>query len=88
MKPDILLEQFLGEKHIELSQDVQGEIESRLAVLRKDGVKPNEGTYISNLHDSSGSDEDVDKITKKVFFATYVIFATIIKHFILITDNG
>lgn len=65
-KTDMLLEQFLGERDIELSHDPQSEIESRIAVLRKDGVKPNEGPYISNLHDSSSSDEEVDKITKKV----------------------
>lgn len=65
-KADALLEQFLSERDIELAHNPQEEIEARLATLREKGVRPNEGPYISNLHDSSGSEEDVDKITKKV----------------------
>ncbi|XP_044265854.1 abscission/NoCut checkpoint regulator isoform X2 [Tribolium madens] len=64
-KADSLLEQFVNERDIELAHNPQEEIEARLATLRGQGVKPNEGPYISNLHDSS-SEEEVDKITKKI----------------------
>ncbi|RZC36725.1 zinc finger FYVE domain-containing protein 19, partial [Asbolus verrucosus] len=64
-KADSLLEQFVSERDIELAHNPQDEIEARLATLREQGVRPNEGPYISNLHDSSSSEEDVDKITKK-----------------------
>lgn len=56
----------MNERDIELAHDPQNEIEMRLANLREKGVRPNEGSYISNLHDSSGSEEEMDKITKKV----------------------
>lgn len=65
-KADSLLQQFTKERDIELCYNPQEDIEVRLATLREQGVRPNEGQYISNLHDSSGSDEEVDKITKKV----------------------
>ncbi|XP_018573423.1 abscission/NoCut checkpoint regulator [Anoplophora glabripennis] len=65
-KADSLLEQFMNERDIELSHNPQEDIEARLATLREQGVRPNEGQYISNLHDSSGSEEEVDKITKKI----------------------
>lgn len=60
------MEQFSSERDIELSHNPQDDIEARLKALRDQGIRPNEGTYISNLHDSSGSEEEVDKITKKV----------------------
>jgi hypothetical protein len=65
-KADSLLEQFVSERDIELAHNPQDEIEARLATLREQGVRPNEGPYISNLHDSSSSEEEMDKITKKV----------------------
>lgn len=65
-KIDSLLEQFVNERDIELAHNPQEDIEVRLATLRGRGVKPNEGPYISNLHDSSGSEEEMDRITKKV----------------------
>ncbi|CAG9820325.1 unnamed protein product [Phaedon cochleariae] len=65
-KIDSLLEQFNSEKDIELAHNPANEIEVRLAALREQGVRPNEGSYISNLQDSSGSEEEIDKITKKV----------------------
>ncbi|KAJ8977963.1 hypothetical protein NQ317_008155 [Molorchus minor] len=65
-KANSLLEQFVNERDIELSHNPQEEIEARLATLRERGVRPNEGSYISNLHDSSGSEEEMDKITKKI----------------------
>ncbi|XP_017768176.1 PREDICTED: abscission/NoCut checkpoint regulator [Nicrophorus vespilloides] len=66
-KADSLLEQFLTERDIELAQNPQLEIEARLASLREKGVRPNESSFIKNLHDSGGSSEDeVDKITKKI----------------------
>ncbi|EFA06685.2 abscission/NoCut checkpoint regulator isoform X2 [Tribolium castaneum] len=65
-KADSLLEQFVNERDIELAHNPQEEIEARLATLREQGVRPNEGPYISNLHDSSSSEEEVDKITKKI----------------------
>lgn len=61
-----MLEMFVTERDIELAHNPEEGIEARLATLRGQGVRPNEGAYISNLHDS-GSDEEVDKITKKVF---------------------
>lgn len=61
------MEQFLNEREIELAHNPQEGIEARLASLREKGIRPNEGAYISNLHDSSSSSEDeVDKITRKV----------------------
>lgn len=64
-----MLEKFVNERDIELAHNPQEEIEARLARLREQGVRPNEGTYISNLHESASSSEDeVDKITKKVMF--------------------
>lgn len=66
-KADGLLDYFTSEREIELAHNPQGEIEARLASLREQGVRPNEGPYISNLHDSSSSEEEVDRITKKVF---------------------
>lgn len=63
---DSLLEEFITERDIELAHDPQEEIEARLATLREKGVRPNEGPYISNLHDSGSSEEEIDKITKKV----------------------
>lgn len=65
-KVDAILEQFMNEREIELAHNPQTEIEARLASLREQGVRPNEGPYISNLHDSSSSEEEADKITKKV----------------------
>jgi len=66
-KADNLLEMFSVERDIELSQNPQDEIEARLAVLREKGIRPNEGKYVKDLHDSSSSSEDeVDKITKKI----------------------
>lgn len=65
-KTDSLLEQFINEREIEFSHNAQNEIEARLATLREQGVRPNEGRYISDLHDSTSSEEEVDKITKKV----------------------
>jgi hypothetical protein len=65
-KADSLLEQFVSERDIELAHNPQDEIEARLATLREQGVRPNEGPYISNLHDSSSSEEEMDKITKKI----------------------
>lgn len=65
-KTDSLLEQFMNERDIELAHNPQEDIEARLATLREQGVRPNEGPYISNLHDSSGSEDEVDRITKKV----------------------
>lgn len=65
---DALLEEFMNERDIELAQNPQNQIEARIANLRGMGVRPNEGSYIANLHDSSqSSDEDeVDKITRKI----------------------
>lgn len=65
-KADSLLEQFHNERDIEFSHNAQNEIEARLASLREKGVRPNENRYISDLHDSASSEEEVDKITKKV----------------------
>ncbi|XP_019877415.2 abscission/NoCut checkpoint regulator [Aethina tumida] len=65
-KVDSLLEEFITERDIELAHDPQEEIEARLATLREKGVRPNEGPYISNLHDSGSSEEEIDKITKKI----------------------
>ncbi|KAF5274363.1 hypothetical protein FQA39_LY07243 [Lamprigera yunnana] len=62
---DSMLEMFTKERDIELAKNPEEGIEARLATLRGQGVRPNEGSYISNLHDS-GSDEEVDKITKKI----------------------
>lgn len=70
---DSLLEQFMNERDIELSHNPQEDIEARLATLREQGVRPNEGQYISNLHDSSGSEEEVDKITKKVSKTNFML---------------
>lgn len=67
------MEQFINEKDIELAHNPQNEIEARLASLREQGVRPNEGPYISNLHDSSGSDDEVDKITKKVSIILFIL---------------
>lgn len=69
-KADSLLEQFVNERDIEFSQNAQNEIEARLATLREKGVRPNESRYISDLHDSTSSEEELDKITKKVSIAT------------------
>lgn len=66
-KVDNLLEQFVNERDIEFSHNPQEEIEARLATLREKGVRPNEGPYVSNLHDSSSSEEEMERITKKVF---------------------
>lgn len=64
---DTLLEKFIVEREIELVQNPQQEIEARLASLREQGTRPNEGTFIRNLHDSESSSEDeVEKITKKI----------------------
>lgn len=65
-KTDALLEQFINERDIELAHNPQEEIEARIATLREQGVRPNQNSYMSNLHDSSSSEEDVDKITRKV----------------------
>ncbi|KAF5275213.1 hypothetical protein FQR65_LT04247 [Abscondita terminalis] len=62
---DNLLDMFVKERDIELAHNPEEGIEARLATLRGQGVRPNEGAYIANLHDS-GSDEEVDKITKKI----------------------
>lgn len=56
----------MSEKEIELRHQNLDSIEARVAALREQGVRPNEGQYIKNLHDSSSSEEDIDKITKKV----------------------
>ncbi|CAG9863797.1 unnamed protein product [Phyllotreta striolata] len=66
-KVDTLLEQFMTEKDIELrhAQNLEG-IEARVAALREQGIRPNEGQFIKNLHDSSGSEEEIDNITKKI----------------------
>lgn len=63
-----LLDQFMKERDIALAQNPQDQMEARIANLREMGVRPNEGAYITNLHDSSeSSDEDeVDKITRKI----------------------
>ncbi|CAH0550774.1 unnamed protein product [Brassicogethes aeneus] len=63
---DSLLDQFVNEREIELAYNPQEEIEARLATLREKGVRPNEGPYIANLHDSGSSEEELDKITKKI----------------------
>lgn len=63
---DSLLEQFINEEDIELSHNPQEGIEARLATLREQGVRPNEGPYISNLHDSGSSEEEINKITRKI----------------------
>lgn len=65
-KVDGLLEQYTSERDIELQHNPQEEIEARLATLREQGVRPNEGPFISNLHDSDDSEEEIEKITKKV----------------------
>ncbi|KRT83601.1 hypothetical protein AMK59_4736 [Oryctes borbonicus] len=66
-KADGLLEQFMNERDIELAHNPQEKIEARLASLREKGVRPNEGPYISNLHDSgSSSEEEIDRISKKI----------------------
>lgn len=65
-KVDSLLEMFMKEREIDLAQNPEGEIVARLASLRDQGVRPNEGSYLKNLHDSSGSEEEVDRITRKV----------------------
>ncbi|XP_072391917.1 abscission/NoCut checkpoint regulator [Diabrotica undecimpunctata] len=65
-KADSLLEQFVNERDIELSHQNLDGIEARVAALREQGVRPNEGPYMQNLHDSSGSEEEVDKVTKKI----------------------
>lgn len=56
----------MKEREIELAHNPQEEIEVRLANLRKKGVRPNEGTYICNLHDSESSEEEMDLISRKV----------------------
>lgn len=56
---------FITERDIDLARNPEEGIEARLASLREQGVRPNEGSYISNLHDSSGSEEEMDKITRK-----------------------
>lgn len=65
-KVDGLLEQYTSERDIELQHNPQEEIEARLATLREQGVRPNEGPYMSNLHDSDDSEEEIGKISKKV----------------------
>ncbi|XP_022913088.1 abscission/NoCut checkpoint regulator [Onthophagus taurus] len=67
-KVDAYLEMFTAERDIELAQNPEEELEARLATLRGQGVRPNENSYISNLHDDSSSDseEEVGKITKKI----------------------
>ncbi|KAL3288964.1 hypothetical protein HHI36_003407 [Cryptolaemus montrouzieri] len=65
-KADNLLEQFINERDIELQHNPQEEIEARLATLREKGVRPNEGPYVQNLHDSDDSEEEISKITRKV----------------------
>ncbi|GJQ76379.1 hypothetical protein Trydic_g2097 [Trypoxylus dichotomus] len=66
-KVDGLLGQFINERGIELAHNPQEKIEARLARLREKGVRPNEGLYISNLHDSgSSSEEEIDRISKKI----------------------
>nr|CAH7768413.1 unnamed protein product [Callosobruchus chinensis] len=70
---DSLLEQFVKEKDIELSKNpaVEG-IEARLATLREQGVRPNEGSYVRQLHDelpAEGTDseeQEVEKLTRKI----------------------
>lgn len=74
-KVDGILEQFTNERDIELAHNPQEEIEARLASLREKGVRPNEGPYISNLHDSgSSSEEEMDRISKKVFLQFFNYF--------------
>lgn len=63
-KVDAMLEQFVNEREIHLAHNAEDELEARIATLREKGVRPNEGAYVSNLHDD-GSDEEVDKITRK-----------------------
>ncbi|XP_044746209.1 abscission/NoCut checkpoint regulator isoform X2 [Coccinella septempunctata] len=65
-KVDGLLDQYTSERDIEFQHNPQEEIEARLATLREQGVRPNEGTYMSNLHDSDDSEEEIGKITKKI----------------------
>lgn len=65
-KVDSILEMFVKERDIELAHNPEEGIEARLATLRGQGVRPNEGAYISNLHDSGSDDDEVDKITKKI----------------------
>lgn len=66
-KVDNLLERFVKERDIEFANNPQQEIEARLATLRQSGVRPNENQFINELHDSSSdSEDDVDKITRKV----------------------
>lgn len=65
-RTDDLLEQFSNEREIELACNPEEGIEARIASLRERGVRPNENSYMSNLHDSSSSEDEVDKITRKV----------------------
>lgn len=65
-KVDSILEMFIKERDIELAHNPEEGIEARLATLRGQGVRPNEGAYISNLHDSGSDDDEVDKIAKKI----------------------
>lgn len=71
-----MLERFLSEREIEFSQNAQNKIEARLATLREQGVRPNESRYISDLHDSTSSEEEVDKITKKVIIQAFDLILT------------
>lgn len=70
------MERFINERDIEFSQNAQNEIEARLASLREQGVRPNESRYISDLHDSTSSEEEVDKITKKVIIYANITYKT------------
>lgn len=48
-----------------LSATRRREVEARLAEMREKGIRPNEGQYFKELEED-GSDQEVDKITKKV----------------------
>ncbi|VEN60007.1 unnamed protein product [Callosobruchus maculatus] len=71
---DSLLEQYVTEKDIELSKNdgAVEEIEARLATLREQGVRPNEGPYVRQLHDdlpeegTDSEEQEVDKLTRRI----------------------
>lgn len=48
-----------------ISNTRRREVEARLAEMREKGVRPNEGQYFQELEED-GSDQEVDKITKRV----------------------
>lgn len=68
-KIDSLLEQYSHETNIEISHNNNEDIETKLASLKGQEMKSNEKTDGDNIPEASDSEEEVDKITKKVFMS-------------------